>query len=32
MYKFFIRPNNDHGDVIFDQAYNKSFHESLESL
>ena len=32
IYKFFIRPHNDHGDVIFDQAYNKSFHESLESL
>ena len=28
----FIRPHLDYGDAIFDQAYNKSFHESLESL
>ena len=26
------RPHLDYGDVIFDQAYNKSFHENLESL
>ena len=28
--KSFIRPHIDYGDVIFDQAYNKSFHEKLE--
>ena len=28
----FIRPHLDYGDAIFDQAYNKSFHESLEFL
>ena len=28
----FVRPHLDYGDAIFDQAYNKSFHESLESL
>ena len=32
IYKSFIRPHLDCGDVIFDQAYNKLFHESLESL
>ena len=32
IYKSFIRPHLDCGDVIFDQAYKKSFHESLESL
>ena len=30
-YISFIRPHLDYGDTIFDQAYNKSFHESLES-
>ena len=32
IYKFFIIPHLDYGDVIFDQVYNKSFHETLESL
>ena len=32
LYKSFIRPHLNYGDVIFDQAYSKSFHESLESL
>ena len=27
-FKSFIRPHLDCGDVIFDQAFNKSFHES----
>ena len=31
-YKSFIRSHLDYGDVMFDQAYNKSFHKSLESL
>ena len=31
-YIVFIRPHLDYEDAIFDQAYNKSFHESLESL
>ena len=30
--KSFVRLHLDYGDVIFDQVYNKSFHESLESL
>ena len=32
IYKSFIRPHIDYGDVIFDQAYNKSFHEKLENF
>ena len=32
IYKSFIRPHLDYGDVIFHQVYSKSFHESLESL
>ena len=32
IYKSFIRSHLDYGDIIFDQEYNKSFHESLESL
>ena len=32
IYKSFIIPHLDYGDVIFDQVYNKSFHETLESL
>ena len=31
IYKSFIRPPIDYGDVIFDQAYNNSFHEKLEN-
>ena len=29
--KSFIRPHLDYGDVIYDQAYNVSFHQKLES-
>ena len=32
MYKSFIRPHLDYGDIIFDQAYNKSFHDFLELI
>ena len=32
IYKSFIRPHIDDGDVIFDQVYNKFFHEKLESF
>ena len=27
-----MRPHLDHGDVIFDKAYNNSFQQRLESL
>ena len=30
--KDFIRPLLDYGDVIFDQAFNNSFHQKLESI
>ena len=30
--KSFIRPHLDYGDVIYDQAYNFSFHQKLESV
>ena len=32
IFKSFIIPHLDYGDVIFDQAYNKLFYENLESL
>ena len=30
--KAFIRPHIDYGDIIYDQAYNASFHRKLESI
>ena len=32
IYKSFIRPHIDYGDIVYDQAYNDSFHEKLESI
>ena len=32
IYKSFIRPHFDYGDIIYDQSYNTSFHQRLESL
>ena len=32
IYKAVIRPHLDDGDVIFDQAFNNSFHQRLESI
>ena len=32
IYKAFIRPHLDYGDIIYDQAYNDSFHQKLESI
>ena len=31
IYKSFIRPHHDYGDVICDQYYHNSFHQTLES-
>ena len=31
-YKSFNRPHLDYGDVVYDRAFNKSFHQSRESL
>ena len=30
--KSFIRPHLDYGDIIYDKAFNESFHAKLESL
>ena len=32
IYKSFIRPHLDHGDVVYDRALNELFHQSLESF
>ena len=32
IYKCFIRPHLDYGDIIYDQAYNLSFLQKLESI
>ena len=32
VYKSFIRPLLDYGDIIYDKAFNESFHEKLDSL
>ena len=32
IYKTFIRPQLDYGDIIYDQTYNASFHQKLELL
>ena len=31
IYKLFVRPYLDYGDVLYDHAYNTSFHHKLES-
>ena len=30
--KSFIRPHLDYGDIIYDKAYNSSFHQNLEQI
>ena len=32
LYKAFVRPHLDYGDIIYDQAHNASFHQILESV
>ena len=32
LYKLSIRPDLDYGDIIYDKAYNNSFHQNLEKL
>ena len=32
IYKSFIRPHLDYGDILYDQAFNNSFHAKLESI
>ena len=32
IYKRFIRPHLNYGDIIYDQAYKETFHQKLESI
>ena len=32
IYKSFIQPHLDYGDIIYNQTYNTSFHQRLKSL
>ena len=32
IYKAFIRPHLDYGDVLYDQTFNNSFNEKMESV
>ena len=32
IYKAFVRPHLDYGYILYDQAYNMSFHHKLESI
>ena len=32
IYKAFVRPPLDYGDVVYDQAFNNSFHAKMESI
>ena len=32
IYKCFVRTHLDHGDIIYDQAFNNSFYQLIESL
>ena len=32
MYKSFIKPHFDYGDILYDQTFNNSFHERLELI
>ena len=32
IYKSFIKPHLDYGDIVYDQAFNKSFRDNLESI
>ena len=32
IYKAFSRPHLDYGDILYDQVYNISFHQKLESI
>ena len=32
IYKAFVRPHLDYGDILYDQDYNASFHQKLEKI
>ena len=31
-YKAFVRTHLDYGDIIYDEAYNETFHQKLEFI
>ena len=31
-YKVFVRPHLDYGDILYDQDFNNSFHDRLDSI
>ena len=31
IYKTFVRPHLDYGDVIYDEAYNETFHQTPDT-
>ena len=32
IYKAFVRPHLDYGDILYDQAFNNCFHDRLETV
>ena len=32
IFKAFIRPHLDYGNIIYDRAYNSSFHQNIKSI
>ena len=32
MYKIFVIPHLDYGDIIYDEGYNETFHQKLEFI
>ena len=32
IYKFFVRPHLDYGDILYDRTININFHEWVESI
>ena len=32
IYKAFVRPHLDYGDILYDQTFNNSFHDRLEPI
>ena len=32
VYKAFVRPHLDYGDIIYSEAYNEAFHQKFESV
>ena len=32
IYKYFIRPHLDYGDIVYDRAFSESFYKNIESV